>query len=693
MDRFVYAFSGWGYGLAAAIYFLLSFLFLIQFRRRLRGPYLFAATAATSAWAGYFVLAAIMPVRSSLTAFVLEILHYGTWLLFLSVALGGADVSRNQKLFHSGGVAMAALVLFIGLAQSVGSADSGEAGALGGTLILGSLFLALYALVLVEQIYRNARDSQRQGLKYLGLGVGGVFVFDLIVYSNATLTGQMNELLWGSRGFVAVMCAPFLLAAVKRSPAWGSGIFVSRHIVFHTATLFGAGIYLTIAGFAGVYVQTVGGDLGQALAILFITAAALFLGAILVSRRLRARLRVFISKHFYENKFDYREEWLRLIDTLTSTTNAMPLRKRAVQALAQIINAPRGRLWLRESGRFQCVAGWNIDCCDLALAEDHALVRFIQETGWLIDVHEYQTDPAIYQNRQLDIDAFGLEKNSYIVPLLNNNALFGFVVLEAGGDPQPLNYEDRDLLKTAGLQIASYLAQEQATEQLAEVKQFEAYNKLTAYLMHDLKNVVAQQALVVENAEKHKNNPAFVDDAVETVRGSVRRIRRIIEHLQQARAVQHQERVEIAKLIMQAVSHCADRKPEPRAVIGNESAWVRADPERLLMAISHAIRNAQDACDPSSGAVTVELAMRGDACEITISDNGVGMDDDFLRSRLFRPFDSTKGTQGMGIGAYQLRETVRAAGGDVSVSSAVDVGTTLTIRLNTVKNPDEAGSP
>ncbi len=200
MDRLVFIYSAWSYGLAAAAYLLLSLLFLIQFRRRLRGPYLLAATVATSLWAAYFVFAAFIPVRSSLAAFVFEIVHYGTWLLFLSVALGGAAVSARHRLYHSGGMVIAAIVLLIGLGQYLGGSAKGEGQALGSTLILGSLFMALYALVLVEQIYRNARDSQRQGLKYLGLGVGGVFVFDLIVYSNATLTGQMNELLWGSRG-------------------------------------------------------------------------------------------------------------------------------------------------------------------------------------------------------------------------------------------------------------------------------------------------------------------------------------------------------------------------------------------------------------------------------------------------------------------------------------------------------------
>ncbi len=244
----------------------------------------------------------------------------------------------------------------------------------------------------------------------------------------------------------------------------------------------------------------------------------------------------------------------------------------------------------------------------------------------------------------------------------------------------PLNFEDHDLLKTAGQQIASYLAQEQSTEQLAEGRQFEAYNRLTAYIMHDLKNLIAQQSLVVANAKRHKKNPKFIDDAVATIEGGVTRMRRVIEHLQQSSIDQRQEKVELGKLIMQAVSQCADRQPIPKTHIGDEQIWVRADRERLLMALYHGIRNAQDATG-ADGEVSVELEPNGANCTIRIIDTGAGMDELFVRERLFKPFDSTKGTQGMGMGAYQIRETVRAIGGEVRVQSELDKGTRLVLEL------------
>ena len=133
------------------------------------------------------------------------------------------------------------------------------------------------------------------------------------------------------------------------------------------------------------------------------------------------------------------------------------------------------------------------------------------------------------------------------------------------------------------------------------------------------------------------------------------------------------------------VSQCADRQPVPCLVITQDEFWVRAERERLQLAIYHAVRNAQDAT-PAEGSVTVTVRADATHCLIDISDTGTGMDEEFVRQRLFRPFDSTKGTQGMGIGAYQIRETVLALGGELSVESTVGKGTTVLVKLNLLRH-------
>jgi signal transduction histidine kinase len=185
-----------------------------------------------------------------------------------------------------------------------------------------------------------------------------------------------------------------------------------------------------------------------------------------------------------------------------------------------------------------------------------------------------------------------------------------------------------------------------------------------------------------------------VDDAIATVKSGVVRMRKVLEQLAQGAPVHGAKKIEIGKLLLEASSQCADRRPEPRLDVGDARLWVRADRERLLMVLVHAIRNAQDATPPD-GSVTVSMEPAGDDCLIRITDTGRGMDQNFIENRLFKPFDSTKGTQGMGIGAHQIRETVRALGGQMQVESKPNAGTCITLLLpleRTVAR-ESAGAP
>ena len=677
-------FGALGYTLAATAFLLLALLLVLNFRQRLRGLSLAVAALTTAVWAGAYVAGTTWFLLAPFHVFALEFFQDAAWLIFLSGLLSGAVGGPQFKYLRYAGVFVAASILIVGSGFEIAFQNGYAVVGASRFLVMGSLLTALAGLISIEQIYRNARESQRRGLRYLCLGVGAMFAYDLFLYSNAILVGEISALFWSARGYVVALCMPLIALAVGRSPAWTTGVFVSRQIVFYSATVFGAGIYLTFIGFAGFYIRTYSTEWGPLAQVVFFSAAALSLFIFLFSDLTRARLRVFISKHFYENKYDYRKEWLRLIDTLTSTEEALPLKKRAIKALAQIIDAPSGLLWLRspEAGEFRAASNWNINAPNACIAADDSLPEFLRQSGWIVDLREYHGDPSHYNSLQLSDDVLGLEQPAFVIPLFNDADLLGFVTLSEPMSNASLNYEDRDLLKTAGMQVASYLAQEQVNERLAQGRQFEAYNRLTAYIMHDLKNVIAQQSLVVDNAQKHKNNPEFVEDAIETIRGGVARMRRVIEQLKQSSVEHALKRVEVNAIIEKAVSQCADHVPVPKARLCDSRVWVRADPERLQMAVFHSIRNAQDATE-AAGDVSVHLSHTTDECRITVTDTGCGMDEAFVRERLFKPFDSTKGTQGMGIGAYQIRETVQSIGGSVNIDSVVGRGTKIVLTLKT----------
>jgi putative PEP-CTERM system histidine kinase len=252
--------------------------------------------------------------------------------------------------------------------------------------------------------------------------------------------------------------------------------------------------------------------------------------------------------------------------------------------------------------------------------------------------------------------------------------------LRPPGSRFTLTYEDTDLLKTIGQQIGGYLSLDRASRELAESRQFEAYNRLVTFMMHDLKNIIAQQSLVVSNAERHKRNPQFVDDAIATIGNSVERMQRLLEQLQRGGAGGRSQEVFLEELAAEVTARCAGRKPAPKVVSTRHGLSVRADRERLTAAVEHLVRNAQEAT-PETGDVTLEIDAATEAAIIRIRDNGGGMSDEFVRERLFRPFDSTKGSKGMGIGAYQARDYIRTLGGELNVDTSPGRGTLFTITL------------
>jgi putative PEP-CTERM system histidine kinase len=244
-----------------------------------------------------------------------------------------------------------------------------------------------------------------------------------------------------------------------------------------------------------------------------------------------------------------------------------------------------------------------------------------------------------------------------------------------------LNYEDHDLLKTAGRQVASFLAHDLARDRLGVARQFDAFHQLSAFVMHDLKNVLAQQSLLLNNAKRFRDKPEFVDDALRTIDSGVQRISRLLRQLQQGTLVSKEQRVELNKVLLRAVSACADNGKTPCTFANHASAlWVQGNVEQLTDVIVHVIQNAQDA-SPKDRPVAVRLDAAGEQALIEVRDEGRGMSEEFVRRRLFKPFETTKGTAGMGIGAYQAREVVRGLGGELTVTSEVGSGTVLKIRL------------
>ncbi|NGP53728.1 XrtA/PEP-CTERM system histidine kinase PrsK [Thioalkalivibrio sp. XN8] len=677
-----------GYGLAAIAFALLALLMLTSWRGRLQGGLLVIAAGLSAAWAAAAAFPGDSPQHWQLVG-VLEILRNTAWLAFLArLTPAGQGVAGLTKHFAS--LAPAAFVLVYGLLTIFLPAAADPVPQVIRTLVTTGLVTAIAGLVLLEQFYRALKLELRRPVLPLILGVGGLLAYDLFLYSHGLLFRGIHAELWLARGYIAFLAAPLILLAAGRSKEVLSvDVFISRHVAFYTASLVGIGVYLVVMAVAGYGLRVAGGEWGVVLQAAFFFGAAILLGWIVLSPGARAELRVFIAKHFYRAKYDYRREWINLTQRLSEGNPAEGLEQRSLDAMIKLADGAGGALWIRSTDRqpggYVLAAeiappGDSPRDCPHHLPTDDLLVSFLADRRWIIDLAQARNDPESHPNFVAPNWLDDLGPAALIVPLLKDEQLWGLVVIRSPRLVGHLSYEDIDLFRIAGMQVAAVLAQAEADRLLAESRQFEAYNRFAAFIMHDLKNVIAQQSLVVRNAAKYRDDPEFIDDTLDTVANSVDRMQKLLEQLKRGQGANLVERVDVHRIMLEIVNRHTDRDPAPTASCADATLRLRVDRERFAAVLGHLVTNAQDATPPG-GRVTIEATLEGGALVVAVEDDGEGMDEAFLRERLFKPFDSTKGSKGMGIGAYQARQFVESAGGEVRVRSAPGEGTRFELRF------------
>ena len=670
-----------GHWVAAAVFAVFAVALLTYWSDRPLSRRIAAAAGATMLWA--IVQAAGSQGQLSAPGFLLvaELLRNLAWLAVVVSMVSGLDADRvSRRLAYRYGAVFlgAGILLTAKFAVSTDAAPS-LVGVIGGGLVLSAAIL-----VLTEQIFRNAPFDARSGLRYFCVGLAGIFVYDLLVYALIIVSDYVNPGQWAARGFVSALFAVPLMFATDRSFRLVPDRNLPYRFTFYALSLIVIATFIAVAFLSDYYIAVAGGTLSGVFRILFFAAVALFAAVMIISPTVRAWVRVLVMKTLFQYKYDYRKEWLRFISTL-STTGADNVPVTAVRAVAQIVNSPGGVVWIQdeEGKNFEPFGSWNCPLpAEAGVATDSDLPRFLRQREWVIDLVELRDYPMRYGGLELDQWVGEHLEWWLIVPLFLQKNLFGFIVLEKPRVVPSLNFEDHDLLRTVGRHVATYIHQAESDRRLTESRQFGTYNRLTAFLMHDLNNLIAQQSLVVKNAEKFRHNPDFVDDAIGTIANSVSRMRRLMEQLSSGSQKAEVGAVDLGKAVAKAVKRCQPRLPKPVFDQGGRTVTVNADRERLTAILEHLIRNAQDATK-ETGFIEVSMSARDNIATIVIADNGCGMTPEFLRERLFRPFDSTKGSQSMGIGAYQAREYVRQLGGQIEVSSRVGEGTRFEIRLPT----------
>lgn len=684
MDASIETITAWSMGLAGCAYAALAIYLAAGWRTGLRSRALFVAVLFCALW-GMTGLAFVLTGQAVFLAgnLLADIFRFGGWYFFLLILLRPDSPDGERwplRLRWLGGLATALLVVAVA-AQVMLALGTDFTIAPRRLVLFDSLAMAVFALVLVEQLFRNVSLDGRWSIKPLCIGLGGAILFDLYLYSDALLFNRIDGDAMSIRGFVHALVVPLVAVSTVRSRGWAGRIVLSQRAALQSATLVAVGVYLLFMAAAGYYVRYFGGDWGRAFQLALLFAALLLLGILGMSGSIRAKFRVQVGKHFFSYRYDYREEWLRFTNTLSSQDGFSDMGRHVVKGLADMVESPAGALWLKDpSARFFAQAAtWNMPVTPATEDADSPLCRFLVESGWVINLEEYRSLPRRYDRLDLPEWLLGVPNAWLVVPLATGNEMIGFVVLATARTEIDVNWEINDLLKTAGRQAGAFLGQMQATEALLEAQKFGAFNRMSAFVVHDLKNVVTQLSLMLKNAERHRNNPEFQKDMLMTVENSVERMRQLMMQLREgATPVESPRGIDLSDVIRRIQTLKAGQGREVDVTL-SERVVARGHEARIERVIGHIVQNALDATE-NHGRVWVSLERQGSNAMVEVGDTGHGMSPEFLRERLFKPFQTTK-PAGMGIGAYESFQYVQELGGTVSVNSVINIGTQVSLLL------------
>lgn len=554
-------------------------------------------------------------------------------------------------------------------------------------LNLTVLLSAVGALMNLERTFRTAVGTMRWRIKLVVLGLGILFAARIYTSTQVFLFSGLS--LWPvAIQFSALLVACLLLTiSFIRTHLLDIDVYPSHAVLYGSMTVLLAGIYLFIVGVLSKLTLALGGDRAFPVKALILLLALVGLTLLALSDRVRQRLQRWVSRHFRRPLHDYRRFWTTFTQRTTSLLDQGDLCRAVASLLSETLNTLSVTVWLADEERRGLVLGAS---SMLSEAQSEELLAQAGDVGPLLDGLAQETQPVDIDGmkapwadtlRRLCPDQFKKGGTRACVPLVFSGEVLGLITLADRVSGEALSPEDLDLLKCVGDQTAASLQNLRVSQRLWQSKELEAFQAMSAFFVHDLKNTASMLSLMLQNLPVHFNDPAFREDALRGIAKTVQHINDLIGRLSLLRGGLSLRRVEadLNELVQQGLKAVTDRphltvKPD----LGSLPRFP-LDPGQIQSVVTNLLLNAAEAVGPE-GVIQVQTGQRHSWAVLTVRDNGAGMTPEFIRRSLFRPFQSTK-KRGLGIGMFHCRLVVEAHRGRIEVESEPGKGTTFTVHL------------
>ena len=553
-------------------------------------------------------------------------------------------------------------------------------GAFGQLFHVAFLAAAVAILANLERTLRASTGSMRWFIKYMVLGVGGLFAARIFTSSQALLFRFVDTQLHRVESAALVVAALLIGVSLLRARLRDANVYVSHTVLYGSVTGVFVGVYLLAVGVLARVVSAFGG--AQSLpAVTFVVFLALIgLAGLLLSDRLRQSVRGFVNRNFHRPQYDYRKEWAAFTRATSTLLDVKALCAAVAARVSETLRVPSATVWLLEQGESAggvALGGSTVyaerEAADWAKRHGAAMAALARERPGPLDLHAL---PAA--------EAEGIERATdtrYVVALAAGGEDVGFMVLGSRPDGAALTLEDRDLLRTFADQAAGNILGLRLSDRLLKAKEMEAFQSLSAFFVHDLKNLASKLSLALQNLPAHYDDPEFRGDLLATIERSVAKINDMCRRLSPLSRTLELQRApgDLSQVVGSALSGL---NGSLRAEVVQELASapaVAVDPEQMQKVVLNLVLNASDAVR-EGGHIRVATGQADRWAYLSVTDDGCGMSPEFMARSLFKPFRTTKG-QGLGIGLFHSKTIVEAHRGRIEVESEVGRGTTFRVLL------------
>jgi putative PEP-CTERM system histidine kinase len=622
----------------------------------------------------------------------------GVWLLFsLSYARG-----NYKEFFHLWRWAIRAafvlpvvlLAIFPGWAAVLSPVDLNEDALWvfrleAGGLVLYALFLVWSVAVVMnlERTFQAAVGTMRWRIKFMILALGLLFSVRAYTASQGLATRLINpSLAWVVCGVLLAACL-LMLRSLFRDVS-KVAVFPSKSVLGNSLTFLVAGIYLVSLGLYAKLAVWIGSARSFQARAFLLLAALVVVFVVALSERVRLYSRRFVSRYFQRPLYDYRTVWKTLTEGTTTRVKQGDLCQAAITLISQIFQVLSVTVWLVDDKKENLlfVASTSLSsAAGASLQPQHeeaaAILRALHQHPDPIEVETLKADWAEALRRCTPPQFPRTGGGRVCVPLIAGGELLGLIALADRVGGIFFSLQDFELLRCVGDQVAAGLLNAQLSQKLLQAKELEAFQTMSAFFVHDLKNTASTLNLMLQNLPVHFNNPAFREDALRGVAKTCDHINQLIQRLSRLRHDLQIKPVEsdLNDVVSPVLANWKDvagvtlvknLRPCPRLLL---------DPEQFLKVVTNLVINATEAV-AQSGEVKVETSQNNGWAMLLVSDNGCGMPPEFLTRALFRPFQTTK-KNGFGIGMFQSKMIVEAHGGRIEVESELRKGTTFRVLL------------